>query len=94
MSLAYYAVELRCPEGGWSILPQLSARARTATEEMRADGIPVRFVRSIFVPEDDACLFLYEGPSVDDVRGAAAKAGLGWERIRGAERPAVREGGG
>ena len=43
---------------------------------MRTAGVPVRFLRSVFVPEDESCFFLYEGPTADAVREAAARAEL------------------
>lgn len=41
----------------------------------------VRFVRSIFVPEDETCFYLFEAPSVEAVREAAHRAGLQVERV-------------
>ena len=41
----------------------------------------MRFLRSIFVPEDDACFLLYEGPSAQSVRAAAVRAKLGVRRV-------------
>jgi hypothetical protein len=35
----------------------------------------------IFVPEDEACFYLYEAPSADAVRQAARDAGLWFERV-------------
>jgi hypothetical protein len=43
---------------------------------MSAEGTPVRFLRSVFVPEDESCFFLYEGPSAEVVRDAAGRAEL------------------
>ncbi len=80
--LARYTVELRRPRGGWSYLQQATARARRAAEEMQLEGMPVRFLRSIFVPEDDSCFFLYEGPTAAAVRDAAVRAQLGAMQVR------------
>jgi len=46
----------------------------------------VRFLRSIFVPEDDTCFLLYEGPSAQSVRAAAVRAKLGVTRVESALR--------
>lgn len=43
---------------------------------MQAEGVPVRFLRSVFVPEDDICFLLYEAPSADAVRIAVRRADL------------------
>jgi len=76
-----FTVELTPPEGGWSELQQASTRARKAAEEMQREGTPVRFLRSIFVPEDNTCFFLYEGPTRRAVKDAAVRANLGVERL-------------
>jgi uncharacterized protein DUF4242 len=76
-----YTVELRLPQAGWADVQEATARARAATE-----GGPVRFLRSIFVPEDDTCFLLYEGPSAQSVRAAAARAKLGVRRVESALR--------
>jgi hypothetical protein len=78
---AYYMVELERPEGGWGQLPQMSTHARQVSEQMKREGIRVRFLRSIFVPEDESCLCLYEAASPDAVRQAARRAGLAIERV-------------
>jgi hypothetical protein len=41
----------------------------------------VRFLRSIFVPEDETCFYLYEAVSVDAVREAARRATVHVERV-------------
>jgi Protein of unknown function (DUF4242) len=43
----------------------------------------VRFVRSVFIPEDETCLCVYEASSAEDVRDAARSAGLPVGRVRG-----------
>ncbi len=52
-----------------------------AVEALTREGTPIRYVRSIFVPEDETCFYLYEAASVDAVREAAHRAGLAFERI-------------
>lgn len=75
-ALSRFTLELARPDGGWEQLQLATARARRVADELRSEGTPVRFLRSVFVPEDDACFFLYEGPSADAVRAAAARADL------------------
>ena len=76
-----YTVELRLPQAGWTDVQEAAARAREASEQMRREGEGVRFLRSVFVPEDEACFFLYEGPSAESVRTAALRAKLGVRRV-------------
>ena len=71
-----YTVELSLPDAGCADVQEAAARARAATEHG-----PVRFLRSIFVPEDDSCFPLYEGPSAESVRAAALRAQLGPRRV-------------
>jgi Nickel responsive protein SCO4226-like len=56
-------------------------RARRAAESLTAEGTPVRYLRSIFVPEDETCFYLYEAASVEAVREAARRAALRFERV-------------
>ena len=77
-----YTVEFRLPQGGWADVQEAADRAREAASE--GDG--VRFLRSVFVPEDDACFFLYEGPSAQSVTAAALRAKLGVPRVEAALR--------
>ena len=62
-------------------------RARSATEERTS----VRFDRSIYVPEDELCFFVFDAPSGREAALAAQRAGL--EPIRVVEAvPSEREG--
>jgi hypothetical protein len=76
-----YLVELHRPLGGWEELQDVAARVRAAAEQLSGEGTPVRFLRSIFVPEDGSCFFLYEGPSADAVGEAGRRAALAVERV-------------
>ena len=81
MPLARYTVELSHPAAGWAELQEIVARARQAAVEMRREGEQIRFLRSVFVPEDDACFFLYEGPSARTVQAAVRRARIGETRV-------------
>lgn len=43
----------------------------------------MRFVRSVFIPEDGTCLCVYQAASAEDVRDAARRAGLQVDNVRG-----------
>ena len=58
-----------------------SAKARLAADELTREGTPVRYLNSIFVPEDETCFFLYQAVSADAVREAARRAALSFERV-------------
>jgi hypothetical protein len=72
-STRYHLVELHRPDDGWSDLQGIAARARTAAEQVNSADTPVRFLRSIFVPEDETCFQLFEGTAaaVAEVVGMA-----------------------
>ena len=57
----YHLIELHRPEHGWEELQALSARARSAAERVNSEETPVRFLRSIFVPDVETCFHLFEG---------------------------------
>lgn len=42
---------------------ELAECARIAAEEQSGRGVPVRYVRSISVPEEQTCFVSYEAPS-------------------------------
>jgi hypothetical protein len=60
-------------------------RARAAAADLRREGIPVRFLRSLFLPEDETCFYLFEAGSPAAARAAAERAGLSVDRVVPAE---------
>jgi hypothetical protein len=76
-----YLVELQRPSLGWPELDAIAAGARQAAGELTRLGRPVRFLRSVYVPEDGSCLLVYEARSASDVRSAAESVGVGVERV-------------
>ena len=55
--------------------------ARHAAEELARGGMAIELVRSIFIPEDETCLFIYEADSLESVRIGAERSGLVFDRI-------------
>lgn len=58
-----------------------SNAARAATDSMTNEGTPVRYLRSTFIPGEDKCYCLFEGPSAEVVKIANDRAQLPYERI-------------
>ena len=56
-------------------------RARIAAEELTREGSSIRFLRSIFVPEDETCFYLCEAASVEVVTELAQRAALPFEHV-------------
>lgn len=59
----------------------LSSPIRAAARAVRREGTPVRHVRSIFVPEDQTCLLLFEASSPAVVQQVTQRAGLQVTRV-------------
>jgi hypothetical protein len=76
-----FLVELYVARSDGASVGPSAHRARLAAEEVAREGTPVRWVRSIFVPEDETCFFLYEAETVEGVERATQLASLGVERI-------------
>jgi len=74
--VAEFLVELYVPRAETSTVRRWAKDARSATVELTREGRPVRYVRSIFVPEDETCFFLYEAATAEDVEEAARRASL------------------
>ena len=77
-----YLVEAYLSHCDCDRLAEVAARVRTAASEVSTTaGTAVRYVRSIFVPEDETCFHLFEGESVEAVRAASARAQLTFARV-------------
>lgn len=55
--------------------------AKETTASMTEEGTPVRYLRSTFIPGEDKCYCLFEGPSAEVVKTANERAQLPYERI-------------
>lgn len=73
-----YLVEVYQPRAGANVAV---ARARSAAEAVSRAGTPVRYVRSIFVPEDETCFHVFESQSKDAVLAATQRAAFAFARI-------------
>jgi hypothetical protein len=80
-----YVVEL--PAGDATDLADAGERARAAAERLTRAGIAVRWVRSVYVPEYETCLLVFEAWAPASVDRAGRLAGLTYTRIVEGERP-------
>jgi hypothetical protein len=76
-----FLVELYVSRTDGTVVESNARSARKAAEELTAEGRPVRYVRSMFVPEDETCFFLYEADAAADVEEAARRAALPFDRV-------------
>jgi muconolactone delta-isomerase len=65
-------------------LERIAARAAKAAEELEREGKSIRYLRSIYVPEEETCFHLYVANSVAEVREASERAGIHPERVAAA----------
>ena len=80
-----YMVERYLPRITKEQLVAAAARAKSTTAQMTSEGTPVRYLRSIFVPGEDKCFCLFDGPSADVVEKANERARVPFERVVEAE---------
>jgi len=76
-----FLVELYASQADCEAVAAGLARLHRAAAELTDERRSVRFVRSIFVPEDETCFLLVDAASVEDVRETARRASLECERV-------------
>jgi hypothetical protein len=79
--MAQYLVEAYTSGRGSDGLASLVARLRQAAAAMRRDGVHVRYLRPILVPEDETCFHLLDAPSAAAAGEVSRRADLVHERI-------------
>jgi hypothetical protein len=87
-----YLVELKPAGSRFADIQSLSARSRSACRDMSRSGVDVRFLRSVFVPDDGICFLLFEAASRNAVKDAGRRALLPIARI--SETVRLRDAGG
>ena len=80
-SLSRFLVELERPDVPGSEIQELAERSRAVAAEMRGEGASLRYLRTIYVPEDGRCYLLFEGGSAIEVGEAGRRAGLAPARL-------------
>jgi len=48
-------------------------RARLAAEKQTRQGTPVRYLRSMYLPDEETCFLLYEAESAEAIRAILAR---------------------
>ena len=76
-----YLLELYVARADAVAIDQDAQRVRLAAEEHTRQGTPVRYLRSIFVPEDETCFLIFEAGSADAVKAVAERASLSFEHV-------------
>jgi hypothetical protein len=86
-----FLVETYLARGGAGERTTRERRARSAAEELTREGTRVRFDRSIHVPEDEICFFVFDAPSGRDAALAAQRARLEPVRVVEAQSHSFRK---
>jgi hypothetical protein len=81
VGVAEFLLELYVSRTDLAAFVDRADRARLAAEELSRQGTAVRYLYSIFVPDDETCFYLYEAASADCVREAARRAALPFDRV-------------
>jgi hypothetical protein len=71
-----YLVETYLPRADPEERAARERRARSAADELTRASTRVRFERSIHVPEDEICFYVFDAPSPGDATRAAERAEL------------------
>jgi hypothetical protein len=71
-----YLVETFLARGDGGAILSRERRARSAAKELTHGAAHVRFARSIHVPEDEICFYVFDAPSARHATEAAKRAGL------------------
>lgn len=79
--MAEFLVELYVSRTDGAAAVRRERRARRAAEELKREGTPVHYVRSIHVPEEETCFFLYEAASAAAVHEALRRSALQFDRV-------------
>lgn len=62
-------------------LEEAAGRARAAAERLADGGTPIRYLRSILLPDEETCFHLYQAESEASVVEASRLAGFSSPRI-------------
>jgi len=76
-----YLVETYLARGATAERAEHDRRARSAAEELTRESKRVSFDRSIHVPDDEICFFVFDAPTSRDAALVAERAGLDPVRI-------------
>jgi hypothetical protein len=76
-----YLVETYLTRGQAGERSALERRARSAAEELTQQGTRVHLERSIYIPEDEICFFVFDAPVAREAALAAQRAGLDPVRV-------------
>jgi uncharacterized protein DUF4242 len=69
---------------------EVESRVREAAAELARPKAELRYLRSIFVPDDELCMHLFDADSVEAVSEVTHRAGISADRIAEAASSAIQ----
>jgi hypothetical protein len=79
--MAEFLLEVYAARDDSGAVGSAARRARAAAHALSLEGPEIRYVRCIFMPEDETCFYVYEADSVGTVHEVARRAGLSVDRV-------------
>jgi Nickel responsive protein SCO4226-like len=79
--MSVWMVERELPGISMEGLAAAQGAAIAEAGKSTAEGTPVRYLRSVFSPQDGRCCCLFEAANADDVQRVNDAAGLPYSRI-------------
>jgi hypothetical protein len=76
-----YLVEVYLPRSRAQEVRATGRRARAAAKALGREGVPIRYIRTTYLPDDETCFHIFEAESIDVVEEAGRRAGLGEARV-------------
>ena len=79
--MSVYMVERSLKGIAMSDLAAAQKAAIATSKQFSAEGTPVRYIRSTFVPESGACMCLFEASGADAVKRVNEAAKIPFDRV-------------
>ncbi|MGZ4358676.1 MAG: hypothetical protein ACXVZO_07830 [Gaiellaceae bacterium] len=88
-----YLAEVYTPRRELERLDEKTESIRAAAKALAREGVPIRHLQAVFVPEEETCFHLFDAASAETVERALSKAGVESERISEAFDASASRGG-
>lgn len=79
--MSVYMVERSLKGIAMEQLAAAQQRAIGTAEQMRAEGTPIRYIRSTFVPDSGQCMCLFDAADPEQVRALNRKADIPFDKV-------------
>jgi hypothetical protein len=77
----YYLIEVYIPRARAHEADSTGRRIRAAIDALHGEGVEIRFVRTMLLPEDETCFHVLDAPSRAEVQHVCKRAGLSSIRV-------------